>query len=502
MRPFLAPEDGFSPLAARSLEEADTQFNMCPTIQQLRGVIATAPIPQTAPVPTSLNSEFEADAPRPPIHATASRLYEFLSSPLCEPLLTNDTYKPAAHVDPTNDTFPTSNIATQFSELQYLCPNVYHFLKRELPSSCTSYCMADATYDGQNPTGAGGSDPQNSGLFEEASQRLRGKRGRDEPPPQIAAATASSEMEASSAPQLPRTNVGTPSRMPMLSFKYALRGVVYHSGSLNGGHYTAACYSAEARQWLSYNDSSVSILEDFRISDLEKSQNKASPSTIEEKPEAFGHYTKKRPESASADGVQQHNNLTSYHPPVANAFMIFYERISEEEFNSIPAHKYDFFNPEEDEESHKKQPQPLTLQKGNRLSTFGVVDILEVALGGTLCQGTAMPTLKDISERLQSVVPVVATTTSRRTTGVELTPPVKPTPSMSTATAEVSPQTSYAAAPQTSPQVTFKAPGAARKKIDATGFAPLSSADDARTTTPSTDSIYKSTTEDFDLDEL
>jgi ubiquitin C-terminal hydrolase len=43
---------------------------------------------------------------------------------------------------------------------------------------------------------------------------------------------------------------------------YNLVGVVYHSGTMNGGHYTSACFNSEAQQWYEYNDSSVQEIDD------------------------------------------------------------------------------------------------------------------------------------------------------------------------------------------------------------------------------------------------
>ena len=36
---------------------------------------------------------------------------------------------------------------------------------------------------------------------------------------------------------------------------YDLYGVINHSGTLNGGHYTAQCYNEEAKEWYGFNDS-------------------------------------------------------------------------------------------------------------------------------------------------------------------------------------------------------------------------------------------------------
>jgi ubiquitin C-terminal hydrolase len=48
---------------------------------------------------------------------------------------------------------------------------------------------------------------------------------------------------------------------------YDLCGIIYHYGSLRGGHYTAACLNSnsETNVWYKYNDSSVS-----RVSDPEQ----------------------------------------------------------------------------------------------------------------------------------------------------------------------------------------------------------------------------------------
>jgi ubiquitin carboxyl-terminal hydrolase 2 len=40
--------------------------------------------------------------------------------------------------------------------------------------------------------------------------------------------------------------------------RYRLCGVVNHSGSLHGGHYTADCLNADSQQWYTFNDSRVS----------------------------------------------------------------------------------------------------------------------------------------------------------------------------------------------------------------------------------------------------
>jgi hypothetical protein len=40
--------------------------------------------------------------------------------------------------------------------------------------------------------------------------------------------------------------------------RYDLWGVVNHSGSLHGGHYTADCRNADTGEWHTFNDSRVS----------------------------------------------------------------------------------------------------------------------------------------------------------------------------------------------------------------------------------------------------
>ena len=40
--------------------------------------------------------------------------------------------------------------------------------------------------------------------------------------------------------------------------RYRLYAAIFHSGSLNGGHYYAYCYNYKAEKWMEYNDSSVS----------------------------------------------------------------------------------------------------------------------------------------------------------------------------------------------------------------------------------------------------
>jgi hypothetical protein len=45
---------------------------------------------------------------------------------------------------------------------------------------------------------------------------------------------------------------------------YALRGVIYHSGSLEGGHYTATAFSRTTNRWTSFNDSWTTELAEGR----------------------------------------------------------------------------------------------------------------------------------------------------------------------------------------------------------------------------------------------
>jgi ubiquitin carboxyl-terminal hydrolase 4/11/15 len=40
---------------------------------------------------------------------------------------------------------------------------------------------------------------------------------------------------------------------------YDLCGIVYHYGSLRGGHYKAACKNSDDNMWYKYNDSYVSV---------------------------------------------------------------------------------------------------------------------------------------------------------------------------------------------------------------------------------------------------
>jgi ubiquitin C-terminal hydrolase len=43
--------------------------------------------------------------------------------------------------------------------------------------------------------------------------------------------------------------------------KYELIGAVFHSGTLFGGHYTAAALNQKENQWYSYNDAYASIID-------------------------------------------------------------------------------------------------------------------------------------------------------------------------------------------------------------------------------------------------
>eukprot|EP00658_Telonema_sp_P-2_P077819 TRINITY_DN7133_c0_g1_i1.p1 TRINITY_DN7133_c0_g1~~TRINITY_DN7133_c0_g1_i1.p1 ORF type:complete len:347 (+),score=94.32 TRINITY_DN7133_c0_g1_i1:20-1060(+) len=145
MRQFLAPEDNFAPLAARSLEEADTQFNLCPTLHQLKGVV---PLSTST---TTTNKKKSTTGMTP-----SRRLEEFLSTPLCEPPVLPST-REQLHHDPrnlqkgsattTSASTVTPDTASTLTDLQFLCPNLYHFLRKELPESCTGYSQSDASYN-------------------------------------------------------------------------------------------------------------------------------------------------------------------------------------------------------------------------------------------------------------------------------------------------------------------------------------------------------------------
>lgn len=53
----------------------------------------------------------------------------------------------------------------------------------------------------------------------------------------------------------PRSAAAAGSSKKKLPQWYALRGVIYHGGSLEGGHYTAGAFSESARSWATFNDS-------------------------------------------------------------------------------------------------------------------------------------------------------------------------------------------------------------------------------------------------------
>eukprot|EP00658_Telonema_sp_P-2_P077820 TRINITY_DN7133_c0_g1_i14.p1 TRINITY_DN7133_c0_g1~~TRINITY_DN7133_c0_g1_i14.p1 ORF type:complete len:791 (+),score=175.68 TRINITY_DN7133_c0_g1_i14:445-2817(+) len=419
MRQFLAPEDSFAPLAAKSLEEADTQFNLCPTLHQLKGVV---------PLSSSTTTNKKATSMTP-----SRRLEEFLSTPLCEPPVLPST-REQLHHDPRNlqntttttSTAVTPETASTLTDLQFLCPNLYHFLRKELPESCTGYSQSDASYNStskgntidDNKAEEGGVEQQST--CTKAATRGgsgrglggRGKRGREtssngtsspcisashtpfalSPPNATDTLTAvgtttttsggdvdtflndSSDDEDGEDDNNNNTNAEGVVVQPALSFKYALRGVVYHSGSLNGGHYTAACYSSEARQWLNYNDSSVSTCEDFQIEDMGAGEKKVR-SGIEEKPEAFGYHIKLPSKTQTSSSTTTLNNLGAYHPPVGNAFMVFYERVSEDEFASIPAHKYDYYTSSSEENGDDDEVGAVKTATSGTTSTTAVNEV-------------------------------------------------------------------------------------------------------------------------------
>jgi hypothetical protein len=45
--------------------------------------------------------------------------------------------------------------------------------------------------------------------------------------------------------------------------KYDLCGIVFHYGTMSGGHYTASCLNSETKQWYDYNDSQVNEISDL-----------------------------------------------------------------------------------------------------------------------------------------------------------------------------------------------------------------------------------------------
>ncbi|CEG39263.1 ubiquitinspecific protease [Plasmopara halstedii] len=42
---------------------------------------------------------------------------------------------------------------------------------------------------------------------------------------------------------------------------YDLTGIVHHTGSLNGGHYTAECLNAATKEWFGFNDAILTAIQ-------------------------------------------------------------------------------------------------------------------------------------------------------------------------------------------------------------------------------------------------
>eukprot|EP00388_Colpodella_angusta_P019954 GDKJ01049843.1.p1 GENE.GDKJ01049843.1~~GDKJ01049843.1.p1 ORF type:complete len:575 (-),score=39.00 GDKJ01049843.1:249-1808(-) len=135
------------------------------------------------------------------------------------------------------------------------------------------------------------------------------------------------------------------------AFLYALRGVVYHSGSLSGGHYTAACYNTEAGMWLDYNDSSVAPCEradggKVPTAATTMTEMRQELSTLKEdlarQPGGGDDTATLRREEAIAKLKSIRTRLQnskavkpSYLPSPHGAYIIFYERVDTTTFDSI-----------------------------------------------------------------------------------------------------------------------------------------------------------------------
>lgn len=95
----------------------------------------------------------------------------------------------------------------------------------------------------------------------------------------------------------------TEKKYPEEYFKYRLRGVVVHQGIAEGGHYYSYIQDRESEKWHEYNDTYVS---DFKEGDIPD--------------ECFG-------------GEEKWGSMMNFrtHVKTRNAYLVFYERISEYE---------------------------------------------------------------------------------------------------------------------------------------------------------------------------